>query len=172
MEFNLSTALIAGFVGTLAMAGLMHIGKRMGMTRMPPMPLILGAMATDDASTAKRIGAFAHFIVMGALIFGTVYAALFAAFGTASWLAGLLIGFVHGLAVGGIGFPMVGNTHPRMESVAAFGGDEVVQARQDELRVARPGPFGLNYGEKTPAGVTMAHMVYGLVVALVYTALL
>lgn len=172
MEFSFVAALIAGFVGTVAMTILMRVGKNAGMTNMPGMNLIQGAMVTDDASTAKKIGAFTHVIVMGTVVFGVIYAALFNAFGTGSWLAGLLLGLVHGLIAGAIALPMMGSSHPRMESVAAFGGTEVVESTSDSLRIAQPGPFGLNYGKMTPVGLVMGHMIYGLVVALVYTALI
>lgn len=172
MEFSLIAALVAGFVGTIAYTLTLRAGKRMGMTQMPSMNLIQGAMATDDPSTARRIGVVTHILVMGTVVFGIVYAALFNGFGTSSWLAGLLIGLVHGLVAGAIAMPMIGSIHPRMESVAAFSGTEVVSSDEDTLRVAKPGPFGLNYGDMTPVGLVAGHMVYGLVVALTYTALI
>lgn len=171
MEFNLVAGSIGGFVGTIAMTLLMKMGTRMGMSNMPPMPVIQGAMFTDDESTAKRIGMFTHVIVMGTVVFGTTYAALFAAFGTASWLAGVLIGLVHAVVSGAIGFPMMGSTHPRMESAAAFTGDATYESQPGSLRIASPGFFGVNYGSGTPMGLFMGHAVYGLVVALTYTAI-
>lgn len=168
MEFNLIAGWVGGFVGTVAMTLLMKMGTSMG--NMPPMPVIQGAMFTDDEGTARKIGMFTHVIMMGTLIFGTTYAALFAAFGTASWLTGVLIGLVHAVVAGAIGFPMMGSAHPRMESAAAFSGDTTYEARPGSLRIASPGFFGVNYGSGTPMGLLMGHAVYGLVVALVYGA--
>ncbi len=39
------------------------------------------------------------------------------------------------------------------------------------LRIASPGFFGVNYGRGTSTGLLMGHAVYGLVVALIYGAL-
>lgn len=170
MEFNLFAGWIGGFVGAVAMTLLMKMGTSMGMSNMPPMPVIQGAMFTDDESAARKIGMVTHLIVMGTLVFGTVYAALFAAFGTAGWLAGVVIGLVHAVVAGAIGFPMMGSSHPRMEGVAAFSGDSTYEAEPGSLRVAAPGFFGINYGRGTPMGLLMGHAVYGLVVALIYGA--
>jgi hypothetical protein len=37
-----------------------------------------------------------------------------------------------------------------------------------EVRLDPPGIHGKNYGAMTPPGVVMAHVIYGLVVGLVY----
>jgi hypothetical protein len=37
-----------------------------------------------------------------------------------------------------------------------------------EVRLVAPGLFAKNYGPMTPVGLVMGHVVYGLVVALVY----
>ncbi|MGH3443403.1 MAG: hypothetical protein ACRDUY_15435 [Nitriliruptorales bacterium] len=172
MEFNIWFGVIAGFVGTIGMTLAMNMGTKMGMTNMPPMPLIQGAMMTDDPDTAKRIGMFTHVIVMGTIVFGTIYALLFAAFATASWLAGLVIGLVHGLVAGGMAFPMMGSMHPRMEGAATFTGETTWRALPGDLRIAEPGFFGVNYGGGTAVGLLMGHAIYGVLVALVYAALL
>ncbi|MBW3665587.1 MAG: hypothetical protein KY469_21025, partial [Actinobacteria bacterium] len=159
---------VGGFVGAVAMTLLMKMGTSMGMSNMPPMPVIQGAMFTDDEGTARKIGMFTHLIMMGTLVFGTTYAALFASFGTASWLTGVLIGLVHAVVAGAIGFPMMGSAHPRMESPATFTHDVTYRSEPGALRIASPGFFGVNYGSGTPMGLLMGHAVYGLAVALVY----
>lgn len=171
MEFNFLAGLVAGFVGTLAMSVLMRAGSAMGMTSMPPMSLIQGAMMTDDPERAKRIGMVTHVLVMGTVVFGTVYAAVFSAVGSASWLAGLVVGLVHGIVAGAVGMPMMGSMHPRMQGAAAFTGGTAWTAEGGALRIEEPGLFGRNYGPMTPVGLVMGHLVYGLVVALVYSAL-
>ncbi len=171
MELNLVAGWVGGFVGTVAMTVLMKMGTSMGMSNMPPMPVIQGAMFTDDESTARRIGLFMHFIVMGTLVFGTVYAGLFVVVGSASWLTGLIIGLVHAVVAGAIGFPMMGSMHPRMEGAAAFSGETTYEARPGSLRIEEPGFFGVNYGSGTPVGLLMGHAAFGIVVALVYGAL-
>ncbi len=170
MEFNLVIGWVAGLAGAIAMTLLMKMGASMGMSSMPDMAVIQGAMFSDDQHTAKRIGLFTHIIMMGALLFGTAYAALFAAFGTASWLAGLGIGVVHGLMAGAVGMPMMGSMHPRMQPAEHLGG-AMVRVDASGLRIAEPGFFGRNYGAGTPMGLIIGHAVYGFVLALVYNAL-
>ncbi|MDP8929434.1 MAG: hypothetical protein M3O70_12920 [Actinomycetota bacterium] len=170
MEFNLVIGWVAGLAGAIAMTVLMKMGTSMGMSSMPDMAVIQGAMFTDDERTAKRIGVFTHLVMLGALVFGTVYAALFAMFGTASWLAGLGIGVVHGLMAGAVGMPMMGSMHPRMQPAEHLGG-AMVRADVGGLRIAEPGFFGRNYGAGTPMGLIMGHAAYGLVLAVVYNAL-
>lgn len=170
MEFQIWQALLAGLTGTIAMTLLMRMSIAMGMTNMPPMPLIQGAMATDDPDTAKKIGMFTHVIVMGTVVFGLIYAALFAALGTAGWLTGLIIGAIHGVVAGAF-MKMMGQTHPRMEPIANFTGDTTWRHEEGRLRIAKPGLFAINYGGATPMGLLMAHAVYGLVLGAVYAAL-
>ena len=54
MEFALAQALLAGLAGVLAMMVGMRIATGMGMTNMPPMPLIIGGMVTDDPLPTLR----------------------------------------------------------------------------------------------------------------------
>ncbi|MPY93712.1 MAG: hypothetical protein GEV08_11820 [Acidimicrobiia bacterium] len=106
-------ALAGGFVATVMMSLQMTMAKSAGMTAMPSMPLISGSMMSGDRSTAMRIGAVVHYLVMGAMVFGIVYAALFTAFDEASWWFGALIGLAHGLVVGLVFLPMMPAVHPR-----------------------------------------------------------
>jgi uncharacterized membrane protein YagU involved in acid resistance len=92
-------------------------------------------------------------------VFGTIYAFLFQALDSASWVTGLTVGIVHGAVVGIMAMPMMGAIHPRMQPVA------------EGFRLDTPGIMGMNYGKGTPLGLLMGHAVYGVVVALVYSAL-
>ena len=85
MEFDLLPALIAGFVATVAMTVGMTMGKSMGITTMD-IALISGGMISGDERKARRAGMFVHLIVMGTLVFGSIYAFLFQALESASWL--------------------------------------------------------------------------------------
>jgi hypothetical protein len=169
MEFNIWAGMLSAFIGTLAMTALMRMSTAMGMTAMPPMPLIQGAMATDDPAKARLIGMVTHVLVMGTVVFGIVYAAVFAALGGPGWLIGLITGLVHGV-VAGMFMKMMGQAHPRMEPVANFTGDQSWRHDAGGLHIAEPGLFGKNYGSKTPAGLMMGHAVFGLVVGAVYAA--
>lgn len=170
MEFDILAGLVAGFVGTIAMTALMRASTSMGMTNMPPMPLIQGAMVTDDPGRAKRIGMVTHVIVMGTIVFGIAYAAIFSVLGSAGWFTGLVVGLVHGV-VSGMMLKMMGSTHPKMEAVSNFSGDTTWTHDADGIHIAEPGLFGKNYGSMTPVGLLMGHAVFGIVVGLVYTAI-
>ena len=54
---------------------------------------------------------------------------------------------------------MMGAIHPRMQPVAKG------------FQLDTPGIMGMNYGKGTPLGLLMGHAVYGVVVALLYSAL-
>lgn len=168
MEFSIIGALVAGFVGTAIMSMMMKMAGKMGMTDMPPMELVTGSMLSGDPERAKQLGIGLHWIMLGTIVFGLGYAALFSALGTASWLTGILIGAVHGLVVGLVAMPMMPAMHPRMTTEPAFAG--TVDTAVDRVELSAPGVLGSRWGAMTPVGLVMGHIVYGLVVALVYQA--
>jgi hypothetical protein len=152
---------------------MMQMSARAGMTHMPGMPLISGAMFSGDEGTAKAVGWFVHIVVMGTLVFGTVYGLLFAALGSAAWYTGALIGLAHGLVVGLMAMPMMPAMHPRM--VAAGQHPEldaehtVTHGPDGGLLLAAPGVLGRAWGGMTPMGMLVGHVVFGVVLALVYS---
>lgn len=168
MAFSVLGALIAGFVGTAVMSTMMKLSGKMGMTDMPPMELVTGSMLSGDADRAKQLGIVAHWIMMGTVVFGLGYAALFSAFGTASWLTGIVIGAVHGIVVGLVFMPMMPAMHPRMTREPTFVG--TVDLAGGSVHLTAPGVLGSRWGGMTPVGLVLGHVVYGLVVALVYQA--
>ena len=159
VDFELVPALIAGLTGTVAMTAMMMIGKSMGMTSMD-IALITGGMMTDDEAKARKVGMMIHIVMMGTIVFGIAYTLLFRAFDSTSAATGLLIGAIHGIVVGAMAMPMMGVIHPRM------------QAAGQGFHLDSPGFMGVQYGKGTPAGLLMGHAIYGLVVALVYGALI
>ena len=173
-DFNALAALIAGLAATIVMTAMMTMASKAGMTRMPPMPLVMGPMMSGDRNKAMIIGGMLHYIVMGTVVFGIGYALLFQAFGSSAWPVGVLIGVVHGLAVGLVFMPMMPSMHPRMDAQLVGAGapahGAVVQEVGGEVRLSGPGVLGKDWGGMTPAGLLMGHAVYGLVLALVYTA--
>lgn len=168
LEVSILGALVAGFVGTAVMSMMMKMSAKMGMTDMPPMELVTGSMMSGDPDGAKQLGIGVHWIMMGTVVFGLGYAVLFSVLGTASWLTGVVIGAVHGLAVGLIAMPMMPAMHPRMLREPAFAG--TVDTAGDQVELSAPGVLGSRWGGMTPVGLVMGHIVYGLVVALVYQA--
>ena len=172
MTFNLLAALLAGLAGTIAMTAMMQGATAMGMTNMPSMTLIQGTMLTDDVDKANRIGVVTHVVMMGTIVFGIGYALLFSALGEASLLTGALVGLGHGI-VAGLAMAMMGSMHPRMTAPTSTTRSEgdVLTITGGEATLVAPGIFAKNYGPMTPVGLVMGHVVFGVVVALVYTAI-
>lgn len=170
MEFSILGALVAGLVGTAVMSTMMKMSRKMGMTDMPPMELVTGSMMSGDRDRAMQVGIVLHWIMMGMVVFGLGYAALFNAFDSASWLTGVAIGAVHGLMVGLVFMPMMPTMRPRMTREPVFAG--TVDQDATEVQLAARGVMGARWGGMTPVGLRMGHVVYGLVVALVYQAII
>lgn len=147
---NIVAAVIAGLVGTAVISLIMAVGPRMGMPRMAIWEM-LGSMFNPQGNSA--LGWVIHFM-MGA-IFAIVYAALWAAgIGSASVASGALFGVVHWLIVG-----LMMGVMPMMHAGIRSG---TVQA---------PGVYMLqNGGIMAFMGGLIGHIVYGIVVALVYAA--
>lgn len=167
MEFSLLGALVGGLVATIVMSAMMKTASSMGLTQMPPMHQISGTMFSGDEDVANKIGFAVHYAMMGTVVFGLIYAGIIAAVGVNAVLAGVVIGLVHALIVGGMAMPMMPAMHPRMGKVPVSGGGTVTQ-EHGELRLSAPGFFGARWGTMTPAGVIAGHVVYGLVLGLVY----
>ncbi|MEU3199388.1 hypothetical protein [Streptomyces sp. NPDC006996] len=159
MEFAVGPALLAGLAGTVAMTAAMMMGRVMGMTSMD-IALISGGMLSGDERRARLIGMGIHVVVMGTVVFGLLYAAVFHWFDSASWLVGLVTGLIHGLVVGAMAMPMMAAVHPRMRGTG------------DGFRLDTPGFMGVRYGKGTPMGLLVGHAIYGVVAALVYAAVL
>jgi hypothetical protein len=170
VDFEFWPAVIAGFAGGAVMSMMIAAMRKAGKTQMD-MALIEGSMFSGDRSRAKAIGMVMHLVVFSALIIGSIYAWLFDAFGVSegnAWWVGALYGVVHGI-IGGVFMGMIPAMHPRMRSgVDSDRPDPVGGSSDGSLLIKPPGVFAKNYGRLTPAGVLMTHVVYGLVVGLVY----
>ncbi len=155
MDLNAGAAISAGLVGTAAMTAVLYMGIAL-MPRQMKMNLLymLGTMMIRSKGAAYMMGAMMH-TSMG-IVFALIHAGLYQALGLESGLAawGLLFGFAHWLVVG-LGMGMIGGMHPVM--------------RAGEMQA--PGFFVKNYPAMTIGGFLMLHLLYGLVVGVVYDAL-
>ena len=152
MDFNVGAAIGAGLVATAVMTTVLYMGIAM-MPKQMTMNLLymLGTMMTRSITPAYIVGAMMH-AMMGiafALIHAGVYAGLDIESGLVGW--GLLLGLVHWLIVG-MGMGMVGVVHPMMRSG----------------KMMAPGVFVKNHPPMTVMGFLMLHLIYGLVVGLLY----
>lgn len=168
MEFSLLGALVGGLAATVVMSAMMKMASSMGLTQMPPMHQISGTMFSGDEDVANKIGFAVHYVMMGTVVFGLIYAGIIATVGVNAVLAGVVIGLLHALIVGGMAMPMMPAIHPRMGEVPVSAGGGTVTQERGELRLSAPGFFGARWGTMTPTGVIAGHVVYGLVLGLVY----
>ena len=147
---NILGVIIAAFVATLLMSMFMSLAPKMGM---PGMDIVgmLSTMFTRKGIPA--LGWMMHFM-MG-IFFALVYAFLWSqGLGAATWLYGVIFGAVHWLIVGMI-MAMIPMLH--------------VGIRSGEVQA--PGLYmtANGGGMKAFVGGLMGHMLFGLVVALVYS---
>jgi hypothetical protein len=151
MEFDLVSAIIAGLAGTGVMTAMMMMAPKMGMPEMD-IPQLLSSMF--GAPGNKMMGMGMH--VMMGVVFSIIYALLFDASGNDSVIVlGIIYGAGHWIVAGLMmaGMPMM---HKGIQS-----GD-----------VDEPGLFMLKKGGMMGfMGGLMGHMVFGLVVGVVYQVL-
>lgn len=139
---NIFGSIVAGLLGTLVMTLLMYMAPRMGMPKMDIIGM-LGTMFTASEGIARILGTLAHFM-MG-VIFAIIYALLWSlGIGSPTWLWGLIFGAVHGV-VAAVMMPVMTKMHPR--------------------------PPQMESGPMLVVGLLMGHLVFGLVVALTYAAI-
>jgi hypothetical protein len=147
---NVFDAIIAGLVGTVAISMVMAMAPKMGMPKMD----IVDMLSTMFGKPNRTLGWMMHFM-MG-IIFALIYSFIWAiGVGSATWLFGLIFGAIHWLIVG-----MVMGMIPMMH----------VGIKNGE--VGAPGLWMTNNGGLMAfVGGLMGHMVFGLVVALIYNLL-
>ncbi|MBI4337026.1 MAG: hypothetical protein HY683_04265 [Chloroflexi bacterium] len=138
---------VAGLVGTAVMTMLMYSAPVMGMPKMN-IAQTLGTMVLPQGSSAFIMGMMMHMV--NGVIFVAIYAAVWNAFGNnVTWWSGLIFGAVHSL-VAAVGMGMLMGIHK-------------------EVKAGRL-PSPMSGGTKGMAGMVMGHLLFGLVVALVYGA--
>ena len=147
---NLIAAIIAGMAGTVVFTVIMLLAPRMGM---PDMDIVgmLGTMFNKEGN--RTLGWIMHFM-MG-IIFALIYAALWAAgIGAPTAVWGLIFGAVHWLVSG-----LMMGVVPMMHAGVKAG------------TIEAPGFYMWNTGGMMSfMGGVIGHMLFGLTVALVYSA--
>jgi hypothetical protein len=133
-------AIIAGSTGRMAMLLLIYGGPLIGLPRIDVVSA-LGSLAAPNKQDAVTLGGAIHF-TMG-ILFAMVYAALWSlGIGSPVWWWGLIFGLVHGMLVI-VSLYVVLHRYPQLSEV-------------------------LN-GLPVMAAILLNHMVFGLVVAIVYS---
>jgi hypothetical protein len=144
---NVIGAILSGIVGTMVISMVMAMAPRMGMPKMD----IVGMLGSMFGKPNRTLGWMMH-MMMG-IVFSLIYAFAWSiGIGSATWLNGLIFGAVHWLIVG-----MIMGMMPMMHAGIKNG------------KVDAPGLWMTkNGGLKGFLGGLMGHMVFGLVVVLLY----
>jgi len=136
------------------MTAILYMGIAM-MPRQMTMNLLymLGSMMTPNRATAYMVGAMMH--TVNGILFALAHTGIYRVFELESDLAlwGLLFGLVH-WAIVGVGLGMIGMIHPLM--------------KRGEMQA--PGMFAKNLPAMTVMGFLMLHLVFGLLVGVLYEA--
>ena len=133
-------AIIAGSTGRMAMLLLIYGGPLIGLPRIDVVSA-LGSLAAPNKQDAVTLGGAIHF-TMG-ILFAMIYAALWSlGIGSPIWWWGLIFGFVHGILVI-VSLYIVLHRYPQLS--------EIVN------------------GLPVMAAILLNHMVFGIVVAFVYS---
>jgi len=145
---NFIGAIIAGLAGTVVMTTVMAMAPRMGMPKMDIVGM-LGSMFNPAGN--RSLGLVMH-LMMG-VVFAIIYALLWnAGVGAVNWLWGVIFGAVHWLVTG-----MMMAGIPMMHAGIKAG------------KVEAPGAFMMKEGGIMAfMGGLIGHMVFGLVVVLVF----
>jgi hypothetical protein len=149
---NLIAGIVAGLVATLVMSMVLFLAPKMGMPKMD----IVGLLSTMFSKKGIPVLGWMMHLMMG-VIFALIYAFLWSnGIGASTWLYGLVFGAAHWLIVGVI-MAMIPMLHVGIRSGS----------------VKAPGMYmiGNGGGMKAFIGGLMGHMIFGLVVALVYAAI-
>lgn len=147
---NILSAVIAGVVASLVFSMILAVAPKMGMPKMDIVSL-LGSMF---GKPNQALGWMMH-LMMG-IVFALIYVFLWSSgIGAATWLFGLIFGAVQWLVVGMI-MGMIPMIHVGIKSGA----------------VKAPGMWMTNNGGVMAfMGGLVGHMIFGIVIALVYAAL-
>ena len=145
---NILGAIVAGVVATIVMTMVMMIAPQMGMPKMDIVGM-LGSMFNPDSN--RPLGMALH-LMMG-IVFAIIYTLLWnAGIGAVTLLWGVIFGVVHWLIAG-----------------ALMGGVSMMHAGVKAGAVEAPGIYMMNNGGMMAfVGGLIGHVVFGLVVALVY----
>lgn len=148
-----------GLVATTALTTVMIGAQLAGFTRLD-LPLVLGTLVTADPDRARVAGFFIHLAVGQGFALG--YVTIFTLVHGATWWLGALLGLLHVAVALMVILPLLPGVHPRMASHRAGPASTAV--------LEPPGLLALNYGVQTPAVAIVAHLVYGIVLGLLFQA--
>ncbi len=148
---------VFGLIATGALTAVMTTAQLAGLTRLD-LPLVLGTLVTQDPDRARVAGFVIHLAV--GQLFALGYVTMFALLHRATWWLGGLLGLLHVAVALMALLPLLPGFHPRMASHRAGPWSRAV--------LEPPGLLALSYGAQTPAVAVVAHVVYGVVLGLLF----
>lgn len=152
MTGQLLSALLWGFIASAVMITILQGSQSLGWSRLN-LPFLIGTLFSGDRGRALILGMTVY--LLGGWGFALLYFWVFAQIGHGSWWFGAALGFVHSLVLITVVLPLLPVIHPRMASPYDGPGSP--------RRLEPPGPFGLNYGGRTPLTTVVAQTLYGLI---------
>ena len=164
-SFYARDAIIAGSTGRIVIILLIYGGPFIGLPNIDIIS-ILGSVATANKQAAVTLGGAIHF-TMG-IIFALIYAFLWSlGIGNATWWWGLIFGAIHGMLVLLL-LALSILLYPRLSRMVS----KQLMIESGAAASDRTQPLLSQVVSKPLIVVTVLinHMVFGLVVALVYTA--
>jgi hypothetical protein len=167
LDFDVLSSLIAGFLATVMMTLATEVAALRGATSMPSVPLLLGGFISGDHDLAMTVGSALHYVVIGTVVNGAIYALVFSLIG-AGLIGAALIGMVHGVLIG-VGLGWLRQVHPRVVDGSEVKGGALGFDDGGEIAFSDPGLFGVGWGDKTPVVVMGACGIYSVTFALVYS---
>src|SRR5438132_10257965 len=154
------SAVAGGVVGTLVMTTIIRGAGELGLTRMD-LALLLGTAVTENRRKARAIGYVFHFAI--GIGFAAAYGEFFEIIARTAWWIGALLGALHAIFNGtvlvNVLLPVV---HPRIATPET--------AANEIALIEPPGFLMLNYGRSSFIVSLVAHVAYGITVALVARA--
>lgn len=140
-----------GAVATVAFTLVSMVGKAMGMTDMDLLDLLGSVVRQPHTTESSAVGAVVHHANGAILAIGGAYAAVLFN-DELDWVSGLAWGAVL-WALALLMMSTVGSVHPAVRRHA-----------QDD-----PGPAATNFGTMTPVGSLVGHLVWGVVLGVLYS---
>ena len=154
MDFEAGWAIGAGLIGGAVMVAILYMGIAMMPNQMRMnLLLMLGTMMLPAGVMAYLAGAMIHAVM--SIAFGLIHAGAFVGLdidsATAAW--GLLFGLVHWAVVG-----------------MALGMMPLMHRGIQRGEVEAPGFYAISLGPMTAMGFLMLHLLFGLLVGVIYGA--
>jgi hypothetical protein len=148
---------VFGLIATASLTAVMTSAQLAGLTRLD-LSLLLGTLVTEDPDRARVVGFGIHLVA--GQVFALGYVVVFTLLESPVWWLGGLLGLLHVAIALLVILPLLPGWHPRMASHRAGPDSRAV--------LEPPGLMALNYGIQTPTVAVLAHVVYGVVLGLLF----